>query len=124
MEWGILVPLAVALVAPVGAYVLAARRMSGKIATSDAARLWDESRDIRDDYRQRLLSAAERHVALEQRVATLEGKNNELVRENYEFNSKVLACEGTVAQLRETITTLQATITIQRAELGEPDEQR
>lgn len=37
-----------ALVAPIGAYLLAAKRMSGKIGTTEAATLWEESRAIRE----------------------------------------------------------------------------
>jgi flagellar motility protein MotE (MotC chaperone) len=37
-----------ALVAPIGAYLLAAKKMSGKIGTTEAATLWEESRAIRE----------------------------------------------------------------------------
>lgn len=37
-----------AILGPIGAYVVAARKMSGKIATTEAAQLWEESRAIRE----------------------------------------------------------------------------
>jgi len=37
-----------ASVGAVGAYLAAAHKMSGKIATTEAAQLWEESRSIRD----------------------------------------------------------------------------
>jgi septal ring factor EnvC (AmiA/AmiB activator) len=40
--------LVVGLVGPVGAYLVAAHRMSGKIATTEAAQLWAESASIRE----------------------------------------------------------------------------
>jgi flagellar motility protein MotE (MotC chaperone) len=40
--------IAVALIAPVGAYLAAAHKMSGKIATTEAHDLWEESRAIRE----------------------------------------------------------------------------
>jgi len=72
--WVAFVPLAVALFAPVGAYLVAARRMSGRIASSEASELWDESRSIREDYRQRLGVAHARIAQLEARVAELQAE--------------------------------------------------
>jgi hypothetical protein len=40
--------LIVGIVGPVGAYLVAAHKMSGKIATTEAAQLWEESKAIRD----------------------------------------------------------------------------
>lgn len=40
--------LVAGIVGPLGAYFLASRKMSGKIATSEAAQLWEESRAIRE----------------------------------------------------------------------------
>jgi uncharacterized coiled-coil protein SlyX len=117
MDWTVLVPVAIALAAPVGAYLLAARKMSGKIATSDATQLWKEAKDIRDDYRVRLIAAGERYTDLEGRVANLERINVELVRENYELKAKVVKLDELVGALRETITTLQGVIAEQRTEL-------
>ena len=92
----VIVPFFVAIVAPVGAYLLAARKMSGKVATSDASDLWAESRSIRDDYRSRILW-------LEERVVVLEEGNATLVKEALGCQSKILALETLVAQLRATI---------------------
>lgn len=39
--------LIVGLIGPVGAYLVAARKMSGKIATTEATQLWEESAAIR-----------------------------------------------------------------------------
>ena len=49
--------IVVALIAPIGAYILAARKMSGKIATSEATDLWAESRSIREWALQRIEAA-------------------------------------------------------------------
>jgi hypothetical protein len=118
VDWTILVPLAIALVAPVGAYVLAARRLSGRIATTEAAQLWAESASIRDDYRTRLLQAEERALSVEIRMSALETKNNELTRENYQLIHRVEACETAMTARLETIATLEATVQQQREELG------
>lgn len=66
-------------VGPIGAYFIAARRMSGKIGNSDAEQLWQESRAIRDwsteridayvkeihDLREELADLTSRYAALE-----------------------------------------------------------
>lgn len=118
MELQIIVPLLIAMVAPLGAYLLAARRMSGKVDTSTATELWSEARAIRSDYREQLGMAADRTRQLEERVAKLEGQNNDLVMENLALKTKVVALEtlveaqrGTIAGLEETIERLEATIT-------------
>jgi chromosome segregation ATPase len=118
MDPAVYIPVAVAIVTPLAAYLLAARRMSGKVQTSDAGELWAESRAIRDDYRNRLLDSADRTRDLEGRVARLEGANNELARENFTLQNKVIALEALVTELRETITKLQETIQTQARELG------
>lgn len=99
MEWAILVPVAVALIAPVVTYVVAARKMSGKIATSDASELWEESRSIRDDYRMRLLQANERALSVEVRLASIEARNTDLERENYMLKQRIAELEEIVARL-------------------------
>lgn len=107
MNWAVVTPIVVAALAPVGAYFVAARRMRGQIAESNSKELWTESRSIRDDYRDRISSSDKRVLALESRVAKLEGDNNDLVRENLMLRAKVDALEALVASLRETITRLE-----------------
>jgi hypothetical protein len=67
------VALVAALAAPVVTYLVAARRFSGKIETTEAADLWKESRDIRKWSRDRI-------ELLESRVQYLEEENEELRR--------------------------------------------
>jgi chromosome segregation ATPase len=119
LDLTVLVPLAIALVAPVGAYLLAARKMSGKIATSDATQLWAEARNIRDDYRSRLIAAGERYSELEARVANLERVNTGLVAENYDLKAKIAELEKLVEAQQKTITSLQSIIESQKEELKE-----
>jgi uncharacterized coiled-coil DUF342 family protein len=45
-----------ALLAPIGAYLLAAKKMSGRISTTDADQLWEEAGEIRKDYRDQISS--------------------------------------------------------------------
>jgi chromosome segregation ATPase len=116
---GIIAAVLTAITAPIGAYLLAARKMSGKIDTSSAGELWAESRLIRDDYRSRLLAAAERTTRLEERIAKLEGINVDLLRENLELKQKVGELQTIIEELNATITRLVATVAAQTAELKE-----
>jgi hypothetical protein len=65
------IALLAALVGPLITYLVAARRFSGKIETTEARDLWAESASIRDWSRRRI-------VALEKRVETLEEENERL----------------------------------------------
>ena len=75
----LIIPVLVAAVAPLATYLIAARRFSGKIESSEATELWAESRSIRDTLRQEnlelrrdLAEARERIAALETKIAQLE----------------------------------------------------
>ncbi len=52
----------VAVVGPLGAYIATARKMSGKIATSDAQQLWEESRSIRE-WSEKRIEACDKEIA-------------------------------------------------------------
>lgn len=56
--------------------------MSGQIRTSEAEALWEESRDIRKEYRERLQAVEQRNRELEERVAKCEDLNNILGMDN------------------------------------------
>ena len=110
----IAVPLLAAALAALGAYLTASRRLSGKIGTSEAEELWKESAAIRQDYREQLTAGDRRAARLEERVATLEQRNNDLARENFECERRVVTLtdrikvlEGLNEQLREQVAALQ-----------------
>lgn len=81
-----------------GTYLAVVRKLSGKIATTDASELWKESAAIRADYRDQLAASAKRIADLEARVAQLERLNNQLERENF-------ACRRAVEQLTHDLAT-------------------
>jgi hypothetical protein len=87
------VPIVVAVVAPIGAYLLAARKMSGKVSTSDATQLWKEAGAIRDDYRGQLQLADARVQNLEVRIGRLEDQNDLLANDNRALRIKVSELE-------------------------------
>jgi hypothetical protein len=62
-------------------FLIASRRMSGRIATTEAADLWKESGDIRRELSKQLEYANDRIGFLSERVAQLEEENRRLRRQ-------------------------------------------
>jgi hypothetical protein len=77
-----LIALVVALIAPLGAYLVTVRRLSGRIKNSEATELWAESRSIRDWSAARIKELDDEISNMEKRLRSLEEKNSELVLEN------------------------------------------
>jgi cell division protein FtsB len=102
----LLVALAVATVGPLLTYLVASRKLSGKIGTSDAADLWSESRSIRDDYRDRLDQSNRRQAACEERIAKLESDKNALVGENMMLRGRIDVLEQENKRLRDHVEKL------------------
>jgi chromosome segregation ATPase len=109
MDWG-WIPLAAAIVAPVGAYLLAARRFSGDIAKTDANALLEESRAIRADYRDQLVKRDKRISDLDKRIEVLEREKDNLSKDNYELRVEVLHCRALVKTHEASIATLEALV--------------
>jgi predicted RNase H-like nuclease (RuvC/YqgF family) len=84
-----------AAITPVVAYLIAARQFSGKIETSNAADLWNESRNIRDWAMQRIQSLEGAVNTLEVRVKELEEHNGSLARENRQLERELTRCQET-----------------------------
>lgn len=82
------------IAAPLVAYIVATRRLSGKISTSEASELWKESTAIRHDYRDRLRFADDHLRELEGRVRALEKENTTLQQENERLRAKVERLEA------------------------------
>ena len=82
-----LVPIVVALIAPLVAYLGIARRLSGRIATSDAAKLWEEARLMREEYRTRALECEQEVKRLRNEIQTCTTRNTALRRENRELRN-------------------------------------
>jgi Co/Zn/Cd efflux system component len=71
-----------AVVAPFGAYLAAAHKMSGKIATSEAAQLWDESRAIREWSAARIDKCDEEIARLTEQLKMARARLTEVEKEN------------------------------------------
>lgn len=90
--------LAVALIGPLGAYLVAARRFSGKIASSDATDLWAESRSIREWSQNQL-------DQLTARVRVVENENTALREQVANLSKQLEHANKRVAELENGRTT-------------------
>lgn len=72
------IAIVVGLTAPLVSYLVAARRFSGKIETTEARDLWAESKAIRDWSQQRIDTLNGVVERLEARVELLEEENDAL----------------------------------------------
>lgn len=69
-------------IAALGAYLAAARKMSGAVKSSDAEQLWTESRSIREWSADRIAQLTGIIGSLETRVKAVEERNESLQDEN------------------------------------------
>lgn len=71
-----LVPVATTLIAAAGAWLVARRKGSGRVATTEADRLWAASEQVRTDLMALLTARDARIASLEARVAELEARRD------------------------------------------------
>lgn len=76
------IAILVALIGPIATYLVAVRQLSGKIKTSDASELWEESRSIREWSTGRIKDLTEQIRRLEARLDEVEMLNHALMEEN------------------------------------------
>lgn len=101
-----------AIVGPIGAYLAAARRFSGKVDTTEATDLWKEAASIRK-------WSTDRIESLEKRVGDLEQGNSELVRENVRLTKQVRELNDTISGLRTEIVSLTVELEKERRRVHE-----
>jgi uncharacterized coiled-coil DUF342 family protein len=95
-----------AVVGPMGAYIVAARKMSGQIKDSEATELWAESRSIREWSTSRVKELDDHVNELELRLTELEIKNGELASENRRLVREAVEAQVTIQEQRARIETL------------------
>ena len=96
------------LVAALGAYFAIARKLSGKIATSEAGQLWAESSAMRQQFADENKLLRARIDALEERADLLGTDNRALRIKNTELEDRIDACELENTELKRLNATLQA----------------
>lgn len=91
-----LIAIVVAVIAPLGTYLIAARRFSGKINTTEAQELWKESGKIREWSQQRI-------DAQDIKIAKLETRIDGLFREKAVLTQEVITLRQTIGEQERTI---------------------
>lgn len=86
-QW--LTPIIVAFITAFGAYLVAIRKLSGRIGTSEAAQLWAEAKDMRAEYRKRAEECENQLKALRNEIATVIARNTALRRENSQLRQEL-----------------------------------
>ena len=119
----IILAVAAALLGPLGAYIVAARRMSGKIATSDASDLWKESAAIRTSLQLRneqlqgvITKYQARLDAAEARITQLEELHMNMYLENGNLKRMVENHEATITSLTSQVNRLSRENTALKSE--------
>lgn len=102
----LVIGLIVGISAPLVSFIIAARRFSGKIQTTEAAALWEEAGKLREEYRLESAGLRARLVACEGRIAELEHINHELLKERDGLEKRVAVHEKTIQELHSRVKTL------------------
>lgn len=103
----LLIGLIAAGVTALGGWLAVSRRMSGKIRTTDATKLWDAAEQLRKEIGAQLTAANARVVEVEARMASVERSNNDLARENGDLKALVREYEATIDGLRTRLDELE-----------------
>lgn len=95
-----MIVLLVALIGPLLTYIVAAKRLSGRIKNSEASDLWAESRSIRDWSTAQVKELNDQIDRMEIRLTELELKNGELLEENKRLLQQCVHLEHQLEQER------------------------
>lgn len=103
----ILVTVLVAVVGPLFAYLAAARKLSGKIQTSEASSLWQEASNLRSEYRDELKGVREQLSECLTRIKNIEELNSKLKVENGGLNKTVKEQAREIENLKAVVFVLE-----------------
>lgn len=87
-------------------YLGLVRRLSGRIATTEAGRLWEEADRMRHEYREEIARMQGVIDRYEKRLQEIEQRNTKLAKENYALTEKVKECEATIGKLKAELSDL------------------
>lgn len=72
------VGLLTAVITALGGYLVVARRLSGSIKTTEAEDLWEESRSLRKDYHDQIITLRHEIVSLREELLEVQKENARL----------------------------------------------
>lgn len=100
-----------AALAALASWLATARKLSGKIGTSDATELWNESRSIREWSAERIATLNSQVTELENRVEIVEGYNLTLLTDKQGLVEKIQDLAAELHSCKNTISTLNRQLT-------------
>lgn len=103
-------------IGPLVTYLVAKRKLSGKINTSEASSLWDEAGKLRAEYKEEVAALRVALRECEARVAHVEDRNRIAALENESLRKRIELNEETIAALRKQVAVLSAENEALRAE--------
>jgi chromosome segregation ATPase len=103
MDPSLIIAIGAFICVPLLGYFTIVRQASGKIGTSEAEQLWEESRSIREWATSRIAELNGVVEKLEKKVALLEEHNESLSLENGRLSTLLDEQAKTMAELREQI---------------------
>lgn len=106
MDPGVYLAIAAAIAGPIGAYLLAAKRLSGSIKSSEASDLWKESASLREDLMSRIRTLNGTIENCEKRIEELEARNQKLWLENGTQRQMVEDQGDLIHELRDQVQRL------------------
>lgn len=111
MDVGIIFAVAAAVLGPIWAYLAAAKKLSGRINTSEASQLWDEAGKLRFEYKAELTELREITTRLRVRIEELDEKNEALHSENETLRFEVLRLQDENGDLKDRVHELEDRLT-------------
>ena len=89
------------IVGPLVTYLIAARKVSGRIKDSDATELWAESKAIREWSAKRIKELDDHIDKIQQHLDRVEKANGSLTKENHKLTQEIDALRGTIQELQK-----------------------
>jgi len=103
MTWTAVVPLIGIIVAPLLTYLVARRRSSGRIDTTEAATLWTEAEKLRKLYQDEAERLRKELTGVQEQLATLSAEITVLRKEIAIWQDKAAALQVQVEKLNKRL---------------------
>ncbi len=108
MSWAVFASLAGVVIAPLLTYVVAARKQSGRVATTEAETLWLEAEKMRESYKQEAVRLREEVIALRAETVALRVETVTLRNETLALRQEAIQWREEGVLLREDNARLRA----------------